>query len=327
MQIVLVGPGCMPIPSPGWGAVERIIWDYYEILTNKGYNVKIINKPNQIDIIKECNSIKPDIIHIMYDDHISIIPHIAGKLKCKKIIYTSHFAYLTSPELETTHNCYFKNIFMKVIEYGKIYTFFINAISTEIRNLYSRYGFPQERINIIRNGARDDLFQYISQKDIQDTQSMKSVYVGKIEMRKAQYKYQSLNNIDFIGNYHDSPFNIKNTNYLGEWTKDKLYSKLTDYANIILLSKGDADPLVIKEGLIAGLGVVVSECASANLDLTLPWITVIPDAELDNLEYINKKIDENRIISIANREQIRQYALANFSWSRIIKDYIELLLY
>ena len=30
--IVLIAPGCMPLPAPGWGAVERIVWDYYENL-------------------------------------------------------------------------------------------------------------------------------------------------------------------------------------------------------------------------------------------------------------------------------------------------------
>ena len=50
MKIVLIGPGCMPIPSPGWGAVERIVWDYYQVLSSNiedmGHEVHIINTPH-----------------------------------------------------------------------------------------------------------------------------------------------------------------------------------------------------------------------------------------------------------------------------------------
>lgn len=99
MKIVLIGPGCMPIPSPGWGAVERIVWDYYQVLSgdsiNIGHEVHIINTSNHNEIIRQCNELEPDVAHIMYDDHISV----AGSLRAPKILYTSHFAYLTSPQL------------------------------------------------------------------------------------------------------------------------------------------------------------------------------------------------------------------------------------
>ena len=55
-----------------------------------------------------------------------------------------------------------------------------------------------------------------------------------------------------------------------------LYKGLTHYGNLVLLSDGEADPLVVKEGLMAELGVVISECASSNLDKDLDFITIIP---------------------------------------------------
>ena len=86
------------------------------------------------------------------------------------------------------------------------------------------------------------------------------------------------------------------------------------------MSEGEADPLVVKEGLIAGLGVVVSECSSANLDLSKQFITVIPNDKLNDLEYISKEIEKNREYSILNREEIRNYA-ENFAWNIIIPTY------
>ena len=44
MKIGLIGPGIMSIPPEGWGAVEILIWDYYNELKKQGINVKIINK-------------------------------------------------------------------------------------------------------------------------------------------------------------------------------------------------------------------------------------------------------------------------------------------
>jgi hypothetical protein len=244
--------------------------DSYENLKNE-LEVIIINDTIQ-NSIRLCNSHKPDIVHIMYDDHIIMVPY----LNCKKILYTSHFAYITHPHFEKKYSSYFRNIFQKAIQYqDKI---IIHAISKEIADKYRKHGF-RKQMNVIGNGAREDLFKYT----LHPTKKEKSVYIAKIEYRKAQYKYQTIPNIDFVGNYHDSPFH-KGSNYIGEWDKHTLYDSLTEYGNLILLSEGEADPLVVKEGLIAGLGVVVSECSSANLDLSKKFITVIPNDKLNDLK-------------------------------------------
>ena len=97
---------------------------------------------------------------------------------------------------------------------------------------------------------------------------------------------------------------------------------MTEYGNLVLLSNGEADPLVVKEALVAGLGVVVSECASANLDISVerPWITVIPNGRLDDLEYVGARIKENRNAALAARVDVREYGLNKFGWSKILKD-------
>lgn len=320
MKIVLIGPGYMPIPSPGWGAVERIVWDYNQVLTSiecGKHDVHIINTTCIYDIINLCNTLEPDVVHIMYDNYI----HIASKLRAPKIIYTSHFAYLTSQHLETTHIGYFQSIFMGVIRQRDNARLWINAISDKIANLYAKYGFPRERIRILRNGARDDLFHFTTEPIYKD----KSIYLGKVEIRKGQWKYQTIPGIDFIGNYHDSPFNRESSAYKGEWSKEQLYQEMTEYGNLILLSDGEADPLVVKEALVAGLGVVISECASANLDInpiTKPWITVIPNDKLDDLSFVAMQIEENRKAALAAREEIRAYGISKFGWLQILKEYI-----
>jgi glycosyltransferase involved in cell wall biosynthesis len=109
---------------------------------------------------------------------------------------------------------------------------------------------------------------------------------------------------------------------LGEWKKEYLYEHLTDYNNLVLLSDGEAHPLVCCEALVAGLGLVLSEYAAANLDLSKPFITVIPDNKLNDVKYVEEKIKENRETCKKMRKEIREYGLNNFSWENIVKLYI-----
>jgi glycosyltransferase involved in cell wall biosynthesis len=307
MKFILVGPGCAPIPPKGWGAVESIVWDYYLELTAQGHEVVIVNQYMDDDIIRECNR-HDGIVHIMYDDHITIVP----KLRSKKILYTSHYAYITHPLFETI-TPYYKTIFQKVIEYQSYLTLYV--LSKEIQEVYQKYGFTGKSV-VLRNGART----FHTTDD--PSKGHRSIYVGKIELRKRQYKYQSISCIDFVGNYHDSP--LQSTNYVGEWNKQTLYQNLTEYGNLILLSDAEADPLVIKEALMAGLGIVISQCSTANLDLTKEFITVIPNDRLEDIEFIQASIEKNRAFSLKNREAILAYA-KHFSWNTIVKEYVSSL--
>ena len=42
MKIIQVTPGNIPIPPNGWGAVEKIIWEYKLSLEKLGYEVEIL---------------------------------------------------------------------------------------------------------------------------------------------------------------------------------------------------------------------------------------------------------------------------------------------
>jgi len=316
MKIALIGPGVLPIPPNGWGAVESIVWDYYCNLKNTDHDVIIINEKDHKTIVQKINQSNIDIVHIMYDNHINIVPF----LHSKNIVYTSHYAYITSPHFTTTYRSYFKGIFMNVIRHRHRIKM-INVISSKIKDIYVKYGFPAHKITILHNGAREDLFKYFKEPKFPE----KSIYLAKVEERKRQYVYQSIDNIDFVGNYHNSSFSKTNKNYLGHWSKDVLYSNLSNYGNLILLSDGEADPLVTKEALLCGLGLVISECASENVDTTLPFITVIKNNKLNDLEFVKTEIEKNRIISVGMRDEIRQYGLSHFSWNAIVDKYINIL--
>ena len=152
-----------------------------------------------------------------------------------------------------------------------------------------------------------------------------TLYLGKIEPRKRQHVYQCIYGIEFVGHYtNTTSFNPNLKDYLGEWSHQHKLQHVTDYGNMLLLSDGEnGTPLVIKEALIAGLGVVVSKYAAHDLDKSLPFVTVIPDDKWNDIEYVSEELKRNREISVTMRKDIRQYGGDNFSWQVLVKKYVE----
>lgn len=310
MKISIIGPGIMPIPPIGWGAVESLIWDYYEELSLLGHEVQIVNTQNLQEIVNSVNGFDPDFVHLQYDD----LHHVLRYINCKNKAATSHFGYIENQM--HTHG-YYNHIFRGFVEGD----FNIFCLSEGIKNVYLSAGVNPNRLYVTPNGARVDLFKYIDSPVITD----KSIYLAKIQHRKRQYVYHTIDCIDFVGNREDAKFNYSIPNYLGEWTKHQLYENLSTYPNLVLLSDGEAHALVCCEALINGLGLVISEYAVGNLDTSLPFITVIPKERLDDLEYVKAAIIENRKVSIAHRSQIREYGIEMFSWKNVVPKYVSII--
>lgn len=303
MRIVLVGPGIMPIPPTGWGAVEILIWDTKNALEKLGHEVHIVNTKDGRQIIEEINNFQPEFVHVHYDEFIPIVPYIQYPNAI-----TSHFGYLERQEM---FNGYINvlNAFTQI----KPNVF---CLSEGIKNVYKvMSGIPSERLFVTPNGVDAAKFRVVKQPKYSD----RSIYLAKIDYRKRQHLFQGINSLWFAGNNADPRFNV-NKNYLGEWSKDVLHQELTEYGNLVLLSDGEAHPLVCMEALAAGLGVVVCEWGRANLDTNKEFITVIPEAKINNLQYIEDAIIENRQYSISHREEILEYS-KEFEWTNVIQKY------
>ena len=303
MRITLVGPGIMPIPPTGWGAVEILIWDTKNALEKLGHKVQIVNTKDARQMIDEINSFRPDFVHVHYDEFIPIYPYI----QYPKAI-TSHFGYLERPDM---FNGYV-NVFNA---FGQIKPN-VFCLSEGIAKIYSvMLGIPQEQLFVTPNGVNSEAFNYVDEPQYGD----RSIYLAKIDYRKRQHMFQSIDSLWFAGNIADNRFN-PNKNYLGEWSKETLHKELTQYGNLVLLSDGEAHPLVCMEALTAGLGVVVCEWGKANLDTDKEFITVIPEDKISDVEYVEQKIIENREYSLQHRKDILKYA-KNFDWVKVIKEH------
>jgi glycosyltransferase involved in cell wall biosynthesis len=310
MRLVLVGPGLAPIPPVGWGAVESLIWDY-KIFLNKYHptiSVEIVNDYDYYVSINNINSFNPDIVHI-HRDHIDII----NGINCKNIIITTHNGYITNKNY--LEDNYFKSMIPTYVNSNS----YILSLNKSINNLFIKNGASKTYIQY--NGANNELFKFKHSPLYPN----RSIYLARICNTKKQYLYQYIPVLYFAGKQDDKRFYPDNPRYLGEWTKKYLYNNLTEYANLVLLSEAEAHPLVCCEALICGLGLVVSECASVNLDTSLPFIDVIPDSKLNDIGYVYSTIVKNQLKSIEMRDEIRYYGITKFGWKNIVNNYVKIL--
>ena len=304
MKVSIVGPGIMPIPPTGWGAVEILIWDQKLALEKLGHEVDIVNTQSPVEILTQVNKFRPDFVHIQYDDFIELYPYI--QYPCA---ITSHFGYFEQPNKWD----YYGERIAK--PFGRIQPN-VFCLSGGIKDVYADVlKVPEKRLFVTPNGVNVDNFRATISPEFPD----RSIYLAKIDYRKRQHMFQSIRSLYYAGNTADPRFDTSN-NYLGEWSKDTLYTHLTEYGNLVLLSDGEAHPLVCLEAFAAGLGVVVSEWAAANLDTDREFITVIAEEKISDVGFVEEMIVKNRNYCNNNREEIIEYA-KEFDWANVVDKY------
>ena len=304
MKVSIVGPGIMPIPPTGWGAVEILIWDQKLALEKLGHEVDIVNTQSPVEILSQVNKFRPDFVHIQYDDFIELYPYI--QYPCA---ITSHFGYFEQPNKWD----YYGERIAK--PFGRIQPN-VFCLSGGIKDVYADVlKVPEKRLFVTPNGVNVDNFRATISPEFPD----RSIYLAKIDYRKRQHMFQSISTLYYAGNTADPRFDTSN-NYLGEWSKDTLYTHLTEYGNLVLLSDGEAHPLVCLEAFAAGLGVVVSEWAAANLDTDREFITVIAEEKINDVGFVEEMIVKNRNYCNNNREEIIEYA-KEFDWANVVDKY------
>ena len=308
MRISIIGPGYTQIPPVGWGAVEILIWDMSQALKQLGHEVQIINTVNPNEMIANINQFSPDFVHIQYDDYVVLCPYI--QYPCA---VTSHFGYIEQLHRDGGYK-------QRVFDQFASIKPNVFGLSEGILDVYKNLaGIPEENLFLTPNGVNLDTFR----KTLDPKHGDRSIYLAKIDHRKRQWLFQRISSLYFAGNIDPSSqgrFDQTSKNYLGEWSKKQLHQELTDYGNLVLLSDGEAHPLVCMEALSAGLGVVVTEWGKANLDLSRDYITVIPEWRINDTDYVEKSIIANREVSLQNRKNILEYS-KDFDWKKVISKY------
>ncbi len=315
----LVNRGVLPIPPTGAGATEDIIWEYKIHLEKLGHKAFIINTTNRRKITSILNRRRPDIVHLHYAPYAKAV----GKTGVPMKIFTDHHALPLLPS--TAVRPEFFNI--PLFHFLK-YDFFLGALSAVYADRASFF-IDSPKIFMTPNGVNTDKFRFRATPIHHD----RSIYLARVASFKRQHLVQDIASIDFVGplppyGHRYDKFEQTRGNYLGEWTRDHVYEHLSDYANLVLLSRIEATtPLVVAEAMACGLGVVVSTVCTSNLDLSLPWVSVIPENKLDDLAFVEAEITRNREISLRWRKKIRAYAVENYSWKKLVSRYAELCIH
>ena len=305
MKIALIGPGIMEIPPPKWGAVEMLIWDYALILKDLGCRVQIINTPDK-DLIKfEVEHGHFDIVHLHYDVFADIISDLVPL--CKRVIASSHYPYINTPAMWGRDK--YGEHFPKLIENEDFHLF---ASSQKDIDTYIEFGAKKENTWLSKLGVRCDPYQFNEYAQFDRT-----LHFSQICDRKRQYILEGLNDIDIFG--RREPGRFRGKHYQGELERGVLNQAITNYSNFILLSEVEnTTPLVVKEALICGLGVVVSEAVAPELDTSKSFIDVITEDKINDLEYIQSIVDHNKRHSRQIRKEIRQYGIDTFGLENIL---------
>jgi glycosyltransferase involved in cell wall biosynthesis len=330
MKLALIGPGILNIPPRTWGAVEIIIWNHKVYLEQLGHEVDIYNSTDLASVAREINDKEYDFIHLQYDAYTGFFNAHLTKPFC----VTSHYGNLPNPNLwENPYPVFFMHAFA---------TPGIICLSDRIRDVYYQCGYTKY-LAVLRNGVEFDKFAF------DPVGNGKAVCIGNIQPRKRQAMLANFAKdkvqIDFVGpnpavtvsdidsiggtidifsGFKEKGFAENSTcRYLGSWSKQEIYTRLTEYSCLVLLSVSEADPLVVKEALAAGLSIIVSEHASANLD-EREFITVIPEKDMD-ADTVVAAIEAATSRNGQFRTEIREYARTKFDYKVVVHDYIKIM--
>jgi len=306
MRLCLVGPGVMPIPPNGWGAVEALIWDYYTILKKHGVEVDIINIPSRAEIVERVNAGSYDVVHIHYDVFVDIIGHLNAPVK----IISSHYPYINNSAYHTGDN--YHTLLPQITNNENFHIF---ASSQKDIDTFVEHGAVVGNTFLSRLGIKNDDYSFYDEATYD-----KTLCFSQIIERKRQYLIQNIDGIDFMGRLSDPKFNNASS-YKGEVPRDFLNREISKYSNFILISSVEnTTPLAVKEALICGLGVVVSESVAYELDEKLEFVSVIKERDIGNIDYIKEVVVNNKKIATKRRGEIREYGVETFGLEAILVD-------
>jgi glycosyltransferase involved in cell wall biosynthesis len=321
MKIAQVAHGQLPIPAPAWGAIEGIVWNLKVLLETDGHRVDVFNTPKIHEALLALNRGAYDFVH------------------CHNELFALHLrAHLDVPYAMTSqHGGLSRFVPADVgseIRDGYEYLFrdcmtapAIIAPSPETVALFTSAGYTGF-LRLLPNGAHVGRFRSRAEGN------GRAICLGRICKRKRQaWLSQAAAGrvpVDFVGPWSRGQVTdfveSSTTRYLGEWDRETVYERLSEYSCLVLASESEAAPLVVPEALAAGLSVVITNACTANLDAQ-PFIAVLNDGDSGDIAV--QRIVEMVDINAGRRADIVEYARSRFdyrliadAYTRIVEDFV-----
>lgn len=308
LHVLLVGPGIMPIPSDGWGAVETVIWQQKVHLERLGHSVDILNRRG----VRAALAAKPwtyDLVHLHYDELAQLWGELARRYGFP-LAATTHYGYAAWPQRWDPG---FARVFARLCDLPAHF-----ALSPEIAERF-RIAGSGAWIGVVPNGTEVDEIAFDPTPG-----NGRALCIGKIEPRKRQADLARLFEdkavpCDFVGPVVDDRFaaGAISSRYLGSWRRADVHARMTQYSALVLASWGEAHALVVLEAMAAGLSLVLTPQAAANLEPGHPWVHVVDDVSDEFAERVAIACRENA----SHRAQIREHARRHWGWDTLARRY------
>ncbi len=280
-------------------------------MTNRGHKVYVVNAKWRLAawvIYKMGFKRRIDICHAHNDKGLKWLVPVCKRVRLP-LVSTSHYFFdaenLNEESIESLSwlsRCKFHIVLNREVE-----------SLIKMRN-------PNAQCWLLENGTEAKEFEF------RELGNGECICLGKLQKRKRQKLVADLfleNSlpISFVGPPGDEELSLKTLNqYLGEWTRETLRKRLTEFSVLVLYSEAEGQALVVVEALAAGLSVVVSKNASQNLDLSQPFIYVASD-ESDLISKTKLALSASDSL----RKQAREYALMNFDFDHLAEKYESIL--
>ena len=156
MKIIQVNLGLLPIPPNGWGAIEKIIWDYYQLLNNKGLEcqIKYLNEIQYADdvivhvhvanLANECHKRGIPYIFSLHDHH----AYLYGK---DSIVYKENLEAIENSVISTCPAKYLVDYFG-----SKKLRYFSHAVNTTVFKCRNNKNPVNKLLCVANNGYAND---------------------------------------------------------------------------------------------------------------------------------------------------------------------------
>jgi autotransporter strand-loop-strand O-heptosyltransferase len=156
MKIIQVNLGLLPIPPNGWGAIEKIIWDSYQLLNNKGLEcqIKYLNEIQYADdvivhvhvanLANECHKRGIPYIFSLHDHH----AYLYGK---NSVVYKENLEAIENSVISTCPAKYLVDYFG-----SKKLRYFSHAVNTTVFKCRNNKNPVNKLLCVANNGYAND---------------------------------------------------------------------------------------------------------------------------------------------------------------------------
>jgi glycosyltransferase involved in cell wall biosynthesis len=307
-RLCLVASGKIPIPPPGWGAVELVIWHTKLAMEARGWTVDILNANRKwvpwLLLMRWLRGRRYDWVYVHNEMACPGVARLEPLLGYRQVAL-SHSGFDDPAEIPTT------KWFRKLSACRRHV-----VLTSELREHLT--ADPANRVVAIPNGVGVERFRQHAEGN------GRAICLGQIGVRKRQATLAALVRpeiLDFVG-----PLDPKapveahlppEASWLGTWTREQVATEIGRYSALVLISESEAQPLVCIEALACGLSVVGSPAALRGLDLSQPFVTLVERDE-DVAAAVRNAVRGNPSV----RDLARTYARENFAWP-IIAERLE----